>query len=90
MDDSAYPISITFCLISSLNYAAFQGYFEDRRPSSNCDPYCVTGAIVRTVLLDEALDWTYEPNAGKLRQLLDQAQKKQQQPLVVAQNGIGH
>jgi len=30
-----------------------QGYLEDRRPSSNCDPYCVTEAIVRTVCLDE-------------------------------------
>ncbi|KAK0412854.1 hypothetical protein QR680_006448 [Steinernema hermaphroditum] len=30
-----------------------KGYFEDRRPSSNCDPYSVTGAIVRTCLLDE-------------------------------------
>lgn len=29
------------------------GYFEDRRPSSNCDPYSVTEAIVRTCLLDE-------------------------------------
>ncbi|TKR89444.1 hypothetical protein L596_013544 [Steinernema carpocapsae] len=30
-----------------------KGYFEDRRPSSNCDPYAVTGAIVRTCLLRE-------------------------------------
>ncbi|KAI1278776.1 Glutamine synthetase 2 cytoplasmic [Halotydeus destructor] len=29
------------------------GYFEDRRPSSNCDPYSVTEAIVRTVCLGE-------------------------------------
>ncbi|KIH54854.1 glutamate--ammonia ligase, catalytic domain protein [Ancylostoma duodenale] len=28
------------------------GYFEDRRPSSNCDPYNVIGALVRTVCLD--------------------------------------
>ncbi|CAL8279490.1 unnamed protein product [Merluccius merluccius] len=28
------------------------GYFEDRRPSANCDPYSVTEAIVRTCLLD--------------------------------------
>nr|CDJ82684.1 Glutamine synthetase domain containing protein [Haemonchus contortus] len=28
------------------------GYFEDRRPSSNCDPYNVTAALVRTVCLD--------------------------------------
>jgi len=29
------------------------GYLEDRRPSSNCDPYSVTEALVRTVCLDE-------------------------------------
>jgi glutamine synthetase len=28
------------------------GYLEDRRPSSNCDPYAVTEAIVQTVCLD--------------------------------------
>ena len=31
-----------------------KGYLEDRRPSSNCDPYRVTEAIVRTTILD---DW---------------------------------
>jgi glutamine synthetase len=31
------------------------GYLEDRRPSSNCDPYSVTEIIVRTTVLD---DWT--------------------------------
>ena len=30
------------------------GYLEDRRPSSNCDPYFVTEAIVRTTVFD---DW---------------------------------
>eukprot|EP00096_Caligus_rogercresseyi_P003354 TRINITY_DN1624_c0_g1_i1.p1 TRINITY_DN1624_c0_g1~~TRINITY_DN1624_c0_g1_i1.p1 ORF type:complete len:363 (-),score=111.80 TRINITY_DN1624_c0_g1_i1:778-1866(-) len=30
-----------------------KGYLEDRRPSSNCDPYQVTGALVKTVCLDE-------------------------------------
>jgi glutamine synthetase len=28
-----------------------RGYFEDRRPSSNCDPYRVTEAIASTVCL---------------------------------------
>jgi glutamine synthetase len=28
------------------------GYFEDRRPASNCDPYKVTAAIVQTTLLE--------------------------------------
>jgi len=27
------------------------GYLEDRRPSSNCDPYRVTEAIVRTICM---------------------------------------
>jgi len=29
------------------------GYLEDRRPSSNCDPYAVTEVIIRTCCLDE-------------------------------------
>jgi glutamine synthetase len=29
-----------------------KGYFEDRRPASNMDPYTVTGKIVQTTLLD--------------------------------------
>ena len=29
------------------------GYLEDRRPSSNCDPYAVTEIIVRTTVLNE-------------------------------------
>ena len=30
-----------------------EGYLEDRRPSSNCDPYMVTEVMVRTCCLDE-------------------------------------
>lgn len=30
-----------------------KGYFEDRRPSANCDPYIVTEALVRTCVLKE-------------------------------------
>jgi len=30
-----------------------KGYLEDRRPSSNCDPYVVTEMIVRTTVLNE-------------------------------------
>jgi len=30
------------------------GYLEDRRPSSNCDPYVVTEIIVRTTVLNES------------------------------------
>jgi len=29
-----------------------KGYFEDRRPGSNADPYLVTGAVADTVILD--------------------------------------
>jgi len=29
-----------------------KGYFEDRRPSSNCDPYVVTGKIMETIMED--------------------------------------
>jgi glutamine synthetase len=29
-----------------------KGYFEDRRPASNCDPYLVAARIVQTVVLD--------------------------------------
>ena len=31
-----------------------KGYFEDRRPSSNMDPYVVTSRIVKTTILNEA------------------------------------
>ena len=29
------------------------GYFEDRRPSSNCDPYSVTEILIRTCVLGQ-------------------------------------
>ena len=32
------------------------GYLEDRRPASNCDPYCVAEALVRTTILNETGD----------------------------------
>jgi len=34
------------------------GYLEDRRPSSNCDPYTVTECLVRTICLKEEGDMT--------------------------------
>ncbi|OPJ76887.1 glutamine synthetase isoform B [Patagioenas fasciata monilis] len=37
-----------------------RGYFEDRRPSANCDPYAVTEALVRTCLLNETGDEPFE------------------------------
>ena len=33
-----------------------KGYLEDRRPSSNCDPYTVTEMMVRTTVLNEGID----------------------------------
>jgi len=32
------------------------GYFEDRRPAANCDPYLVTGMIAKTTLLGKEED----------------------------------
>lgn len=29
------------------------GYLEDRRPSSNCDPYAVADVLIRTICLNE-------------------------------------
>lgn len=38
--------------IGNDNYKNQKGYFEDRRPSSNCDPYLVTGIIFETTCLN--------------------------------------
>lgn len=38
--------------IGNENYKNGKGYFEDRRPSSNCDPYLVTGILFKTTCLD--------------------------------------
>jgi len=32
------------------------GYFEDRRPASNMDPYRVTGKIMETCVLPDAVN----------------------------------
>ena len=34
-----------------------KGYFEDRRPASNMDPYVVTGKIMETCVLPDAAIW---------------------------------
>ena len=39
--------------IGNANYNNQKGYFEDRRPSSNCDPYLVTGMIFKTTCLED-------------------------------------
>lgn len=33
-------------------YRAKRGYFEDRRPGANCDPYLVSGMIFKTTVVD--------------------------------------
>ena len=40
-----------------------KGYLEDRRPSSNADPYLVTEALVRSGVLDDwsDFDWSVFP-----------------------------
>lgn len=38
--------------IGNENYKNQKGYFEDRRPGSNCDPYLVTGIMFKTTCLD--------------------------------------
>uniref|UniRef100_A0A914I3J9 Glutamine synthetase n=1 Tax=Globodera rostochiensis TaxID=31243 RepID=A0A914I3J9_GLORO len=49
------------------------GYFEDRRPSSNCDPYLVTDALVRTCCLNvKKLSRSYTPgDAESLRKIIE-------------------
>lgn len=37
--------------IGNENFKNEKGYFEDRRPSSNCDPYLVTGIIFKTTTM---------------------------------------
>lgn len=39
--------------IGNENYKNKKGYFEDRRPSSNCDPYLVTGMIFKTTCIKD-------------------------------------
>ena len=41
----------TMCRIPREVAAQGHGYLEDRRPSSNCDPYQVTAVIVQTTCL---------------------------------------
>ena len=38
--------------IGNQNFKDKKGYFEDRRPSSNMDPYLVTGMLFKTICID--------------------------------------
>jgi len=40
--------------VSQETFLTKKGYFEDRRPASNMDPYVVTSLIAETVLLRPA------------------------------------
>jgi len=53
-DKFTYDIANRGCSIRIGNdtYKNKIGYFEDRRPSSNCDPYLVTGMIFKTTVLE--------------------------------------
>jgi len=47
------------------------GYFEDRRPSSNCDPYAVNEAIIRTCCLDvRKMSMMYVPDQAQLAEAM--------------------
>ena len=53
------------CIITLSSYIiAGRGYLEDRRPSSNSDPYLVCEALARTAILDDwsDFDWTNVPS----------------------------
>ncbi len=41
------------CRVGSDTMERGYGYFEDRRPAGNCDPYVVTRLLVQTCVLDE-------------------------------------
>ena len=53
-DKFTYGVANRGCSIRIGNdtYKNKKGYFEDRRPSSNCDPYLVIGKIFKTTVLD--------------------------------------
>ena len=62
---TCYPNTIMFlCPLSPASSAAGRGYLEDRRPSSNSDPYLVCEALARTAILDDWSDfnWTDIPS----------------------------
>ena len=53
-DKFTYGIGNRGCSVRIGNdtYKNKKGYFEDRRPSSNCDPYLVIGKIFKTTVLN--------------------------------------
>ena len=65
-----FPSSLPLSFVPSLPppplppSSAGKGYLEDRRPSSNSDPYLVSEALVRTAVLDDwsDFDWSKIPS----------------------------
>lgn len=64
--------------IGNSNYNNKKGYFEDRRPSSNCDPYLVTSIIFKTTVLEDE------------ERLYDKSIKQHRYNNVIASDAIKH
>jgi len=47
-------------------YIHGEGYFEDRRPASNNDPYLVTAILAKTIIIDDIDDNAYADTDGQL------------------------
>ena len=59
MDEFSYGVANRGASIRIPNDAKTngKGYFEDRRPSSNCDPYVVTSMMVQTCCKIDGPKW---------------------------------
>lgn len=53
-----------------IGYIEFSGYFEDRRPASNMDPYVVTSMIAETTILWKLWDNKEDNHWWEVRWLL--------------------
>ena len=71
IDDYTYGIGTrtTSIRIGQETYKNKGGYFEDRRPGSNIDPYLVTSAIVGSTILEKAIKMEIDTNINT--QILD-------------------
>ena len=71
IDDYTYGIGTrtTSIRIGQETYKNKGGYFEDRRPGSNIDPYLVTSAIVGSTVLEKAIKMKIDTNINT--QILD-------------------
>jgi glutamine synthetase len=64
IDDYTYGIGTrtTSIRIGQETFKNKGGYFEDRRPGSNIDPYLVTSAIVGSTVLEKAIELEIDTN----------------------------